>query len=172
MCEKIFTKTGLLPHSNPGILNRAELKSLKEVNASLGLMLESSSNRLLEKGNPHEFSPGKAPDLRLNTIKYAGELNIPFTTGILVGIGENSKERIDSIFKIKQLHAKYGHIQEIIIQNFLPKPGTPMQNYPPPSLVDMLKISCLTRIIFNGQMNVQVPPNLNSGNLDIYLMKS
>jgi 7,8-didemethyl-8-hydroxy-5-deazariboflavin synthase CofG subunit len=169
-CEKIYTNTGLLPHSNPGILNRDELRALKEVNASLGLMLESSSYRLLEKGNPHEFSPGKEPNLRLNTIKFAGELKIPFTTGILVGIGETQQERIDSIFKIKQLHAKYGHIQEIIIQNFLPKPGTPMQDYPPPSLVDMLKITCLTRIVFNGQMNVQVPPNLNSGNLGTYLM--
>ncbi|MHA1649062.1 MAG: 7,8-didemethyl-8-hydroxy-5-deazariboflavin synthase CofG [Candidatus Helarchaeota archaeon] len=170
ICELIFNETGLLPHCNPGVLEKKELKELKEVNASLGLMLETSSRRLLEKGAPHEYSPGKDPQLRINTIKYAGELNVPFTTGILVGIGETYKERIDSIFKIKELHKKYGHIQEIIIQNFLPKKNTPMQTWPSPSLIEMLKIVCITRIIFQGKMNIQIPPNLNENNLEVFLL--
>ncbi|MHA1129336.1 MAG: 7,8-didemethyl-8-hydroxy-5-deazariboflavin synthase CofG [Candidatus Helarchaeota archaeon] len=170
ICEKVYLETGLLPHSNPGILEKEEVRELKEVNASLGLMLENSSKRLLEKNKAHEFSPGKDPQLRLATIQYAGVLKVPFTTGILVGVGENYKERIDSIFKIKVLHEKYGHIQEIIIQNFIPKPGSPMQNVPPPPLIDMLKITCLTRIIFKGRMNIQVPPNLNFRQLGVYLM--
>ncbi|HUX99700.1 MAG TPA: 7,8-didemethyl-8-hydroxy-5-deazariboflavin synthase CofG [Candidatus Deferrimicrobium sp.] len=170
VCEKIFNETGLLPHSNPGIMERDELSELKEVNASLGLMLENVSGRLLSKGAPHELSPGKAPKLRLNTIKLAGELKIPFTTGILVGIGESYQEQIDSLLEIKKLNDKFGHIQEIIIQNFLPKKNTPMEQHSPPSIIEMMKLVCLARIIFNGKMNIQVPPNLNPNSLELLLM--
>ncbi len=169
ICEKIINETGLLPHSNPGILDREEIKELKEVNASLGLMLENSSTKLLNKKGPHEFSPGKDPQLRINTIKIAGDLKIPFTTGILIGIGETYTERIDSIYKIKELNDKFGHIQEIIIQNFIPHKNTPMAKCNSPSLNEILKIIAITRIIFNGKMNIQVPPNLNQANLSILL---
>ncbi|MHA1264152.1 MAG: 7,8-didemethyl-8-hydroxy-5-deazariboflavin synthase CofG [Candidatus Helarchaeota archaeon] len=170
ICEKIINKTGLLPHSNPGLLNKSELRSLKEVNASLGLMLESTSENLSKKGGAHEKSPGKDPTLRLKTIKLAGELKIPFTTGILIGIGESSQDRIHSLFTIKKINEQYGHIQEIIIQNFLPKPNTPMGNSSSPPLSDMLKIVCIARLIFQGKMNIQIPPNLNKNHLPLFLM--
>ncbi|MEM3530765.1 MAG: 7,8-didemethyl-8-hydroxy-5-deazariboflavin synthase CofG, partial [Nitrososphaerales archaeon] len=155
MCELVIKNTGLLPHSNPGIMTKKELADLKDVNASMGLMLENVSDRLCDKNGPHEFSPGKRPKLRLATIEYAGQLKIPFTTGLLIGIGESYNEIIDSLYAIKEINEKYGHIQEIIIQNFRAKPNTPMQSHREPSLEEITKIIALARIIFLGKMNIQ-----------------
>lgn len=169
LCEEVI-KIGLLPHTNAGVLEIEELKQLKDVNASLGLMLESISQRLCGRGQPHEFSPGKVPILRLNTIEQAGKLDIPFTTGILVGIGETDEERIDSIFSIKKINDKYGHIQEIIIQNFIPQKNTPMEFHPEPGLMTMIKTIVIARLIFRNKMNIQVAPNLNPKNLSELLL--
>ncbi|MEM2146864.1 MAG: 7,8-didemethyl-8-hydroxy-5-deazariboflavin synthase CofG [Candidatus Jordarchaeaceae archaeon] len=155
-------EVGLLPHSNPGILERREIEKLKQVNASMGLMLESSSERLCGAGGPHEYSPGKLPKHRIETIKIAGELKVPFTSGILIGIGETLEERIESIFLLKELHDKYGHIQEVIIQNFDPKPNTAMENVPPPSLEETMLTAAITRLVFKGETSIQIPPNLNN----------
>ena len=163
MCEMIIDNTQLIPHSNLGVLKKDQLKTLKQVNASLGLMLETSSKRLCNKGEPHQLSPGKDPSLRLETIEKAGKLKIPFTTGILLGIGETFEERIDSLFQIKRLNDKYHHIQELIIQNFYPQPQTAMQNYPKPKMDDMIKTIAVSRIIFQGSINIQAPPNLLPG---------
>lgn len=168
LCEFTLKETSLLPHSNPGILNKTELKCLKEVNASLGLMLESSSSRLMETV-AHEKSPGKDPHLRIKTIENAGKLKIPFTTGLLIGIGETIEERADSLLEIRKLQDKYGHIQEIIIQNFKPKPGIAMENFEEPSLIEMLKIVAVTKLLF-PDVSVQVPPNLNQNHAQIFLL--
>jgi FO synthase len=161
MCEMVIKKTGLLPHTNPGVMTKKELADLKDVNASMGLMLENVSDRLCDKDGPHEFSPGKRPKLRLATIESAGQLKIPFTTGLLIGIGEFPYEIIDSLYAIKEINEKYDHIQEIIIQNFRAKPNTPMQSHKEPDVRDILKIIALARIIFLGKMNIQAPPNLS-----------
>src|SRR6267143_2869209 len=126
MCELVLEKTGLLPHANPGVMDRAALTRLKDSNASVGLMLENVSPRLMRDGLPHAKAPDKVPALRLRTIEEAGKLPIAFTTGILIGIGETMEERIDSLFAIRALQEKYGHIQEVIIQNFRAKPEIPM----------------------------------------------
>ncbi len=162
MCDMVTKKTGLLPHSNPGVITRSELADLKEVNASMGLMLENVSDRLCNKGGPHEFSPSKRPALRLDMIKNAGQLKIPFTTGLLIGIGEFPEEIVDSLYAIKEINEKYEHIQEIIIQNFRAKPKTPMESHPEPNVKDIAKTIALARIIFLGKMNIQAPPNLSN----------
>jgi 7,8-didemethyl-8-hydroxy-5-deazariboflavin synthase CofG subunit len=135
------------------------MAKLKESNPSMGLMLENASERLMEKGMPHELAPSKNPKLRIKMIEEAGKLKIPFTTGILVGIGETVEEAIYSIFLIKKLHEEYGHIQEVIIQPFMPKKGIRMENHPPPSEEYFLKLLAISRIIL-GEMNLQAPPNL------------
>jgi len=163
MCEMIVDKTNLLPHSNPGILSREELASLKKVNASMGLMLENSSTRLCGEGEPHQYSPGKNPRLRLETIEEAGRLKIPFTTGLLIGIGENPEELVNSLFNLKRLHDRYNHIQELIIQNFRAQPQTPMENSAEPTMIDVMKTVAVARIIFQGRTNIQTPPNLVPG---------
>ncbi|MGC9516534.1 MAG: 7,8-didemethyl-8-hydroxy-5-deazariboflavin synthase CofG [Methanomicrobiales archaeon] len=168
LCDETLKKTNVLPHSNPGILKKKELKMLKEVNASMGLMLETSSPRLMNT-IAHEKSPGKNPWLRIQTIENAGKLKIPFTTGLLIGIGESILERAESLLELKRLHDKYGHIQEIIIQNFKPKPGILMENYPEPSLIDMIKMVAVTKLLF-PDVGIQVPPNLNHNNAQIFLM--
>jgi len=168
LCEETLDNTNLLPHSNPGILKKQELKLLREVNASMGLMLESSSSRLMQTV-VHSKSPGKEPKLRLKTIKNAGKLKIPFTTGLLIGIGETIKERADSLLQIRKLQDQYGHIQEIIIQNFKPKPGIPMENQKEPSLAEMIKIVAVTKLLF-PDVSVQVPPNLNRQSAQMFLM--
>ncbi len=168
MCSEAL-KLGLLPHSNPGVLHKKEVKMLKEVNASMGLMLENVSDRLCMDGGPHACSPGKKPELRLKTLAYAGECKVPFTTGILVGIGETLDEIVASLYAIKQIHERYGHIQEVIIQNFVPKPGTPMENHPPPTLNYYSTVVALARVILPGDVSVQVPPNLNLGNIGFLL---
>jgi len=160
-CELVLEKTGLLPHANPGVMDRAALVRLKDSNASVGLMLENVSPRLMRVGLPHANAPDKVPALRLRTIEEAGKLSIAFTTGILIGIGETIEERIDSLLAIRALQEKYGHIQEVIIQNFRTKPEIPMANHPEPSLEDMLRTIALARLILGPQMNVQAPPNLS-----------
>jgi 7,8-didemethyl-8-hydroxy-5-deazariboflavin synthase CofG subunit len=161
MSELVLEKTGLLPHANPGVMDRAALVRLKNSNASVGLMLENVSPRLMRDGLPHAKAPDKVPALRLRTIEEAGKLSIAFTTGILIGIGETMDERIDSLFAIRTLHEKYGHIQEVIIQNFRAKPEIPMAAHPEPSLEDMLRTIALARLILGPQMNIQAPPNLS-----------
>src|SRR5260370_1404983 len=161
MSELVLEKTGLLPHANPGVMDRAALVRLKDSNASVGLMLENVSPRLMRDGLPHAKAPDKVPALRLRTIEEAGKLPIAFTTGILIGIGETMDERIDSLFAIRTLHEKYGHIQEVIIQNFRAKPEISMAAHPEPSLEDMLRTIALARLILGPHMNVQAPPNLS-----------
>jgi FO synthase len=161
MCELVLEKTGLLPHANPGIMDRSALVRLKDSNASVGLMLENVSPRLMRDGLPHANAPDKVPALRLRTIEEAGKLSIAFTTGILIGIGETMEERIDSLFAIRTFHEKYGHIQEVIIQNFRAKPEIPMAAHPEPSLEDMLRTIAVARLILGPHMNVQAPPNLS-----------
>lgn len=168
ICEETINNTGLLPHSNPGVLEKKELRKLKEVNASMGLMLETTSKRLM-KTLVHGKSPGKDPYLRIKTIENAGKLKIPFTTGLLLGIGETIEERAESLLEIKRINDKYGHIQEIIIQNFKPKPGIPMESWGEPSLIEMIKMVAVTRLLF-PDIGVQVPPNLNKQTAQVFLL--
>jgi FO synthase len=168
-CRALLTETGLLPHANPGIMGRRDLARLREVNASLGLMLESLSVRLLLPGGAHDNAPDKKPAVRLKTLEEAGKLNIPFTTGILIGIGENWEERIDSLLAIRELQARYGHIQEVIVQNFRAKPSIPMRAHPDPTRGEMLKTIALARLILGGEMNIQAPPNLTPDGYELYL---
>ena len=168
-CRAVLEDTELLPHSNPGVMGKRDLQRLKEVNASLGLMLENVSKRLMLPGGAHDDAPDKKPSVRLKTMAEAGRLRIPFTTGILIGIGETWEERIDSLFAIRQLHQCYGHIQEVIIQNFRAKPDIPMRHHPEPSRHDMLKTLAVARLIFGGEMNIQAPPNLTPDRYELYL---
>jgi FO synthase len=161
MCELVLEKTGLLPHANPGVMDGAALDKLKDSNASVGLMLETISPRLMREGLPHANAPDKVPSLRLRTIEEAGKRSIAFTTGILIGIGETAEERIDSLLAIRELHEKYGHIQEVIVQNFRVKSDIPMAGHPEPTLEDMLRTIAVARLILGPKMNVQAPPNLS-----------
>jgi FO synthase len=158
---RVIEETGLLPHLNPGVMSYEELARLKHVSASMGLMLETSSARLSERGAPHFGSPDKVPAVRLRTIEDAGRLAIPFTTGILVGIGETARERAESLFAIRDLHRRYGHVQEVIVQNFLPKEGTAMHDAPPPEREEYLAAVATTRVVMGPRMSVQAPPNLS-----------
>ena len=162
MCELVVKKAGILPHSNPGTMTKKELAELREVNASMGLMLENVSPRLCEAGGPHENAPSKHPKVRLAVIESAGQLMIPFTTGVLIGIGETPEELVDSLYAIKKLSDRYGHIQEVIVQNFRAKPGTPMCDHPEPSREYMLRAIALARLVLGDEVNVQAPPNLSS----------
>jgi FO synthase len=159
-CE-IALNYGLLPHTNAGVLTRDEMKLLKPVNASLGLMLENVSPRLSMRGMPHFSAPDKDPEVRLKMLREAGELSIPFTTGILVGIGETREERVDSLVAIRGLHQRYGHIQEVIIQNFRAKPDTRMAASSEPNGLEMARTVATARLILGEEMNLQAPPNLN-----------
>jgi FO synthase len=161
MSELVLERTGLLPHANPGVMDRAALERFKESNASVGLMLETVSARLMRNGLAHFKAPDKVPALRLRTIEEAGKLSMAFTTGILIGIGETFEERVDSLFAIRALHEKYGHIQEVIVQNFRAKPDIPMARHPEPSLEDMLRTIAIARLILGPHMNLQAPPNLS-----------
>jgi len=160
MSELVLEKTGLFPHTNAGSLTKKEMSMLKDTNVSLGVMLETSSERLMGKGMPHEDAPSKNPKVRIKTLESAGELKIPMTTGLLIGIGETPEELVDSLFAIRQLHEKYGHIQEVIMQNFAPKPETGMAQFPPAQPEYFLRAVAMARII-TPDMNIQVPPNLN-----------
>jgi FO synthase len=161
----VFEHTGLLPHLNPGVMSAAAITNLRAVSASMGLMLETASERLSQRGGPHWGSPDKLPANRLATLRAAGELKVPFTTGLLIGIGETRRERIEALLAIRDLHERYGHVQEIIIQNFRAKPGTPMANAPEPTLDEHLWTIAVTRLLFGPGMTVQAPPNLQPGAL-------
>ena len=154
--------TGLLPHLNPGVMSAAELRALRPVAVSMGIMLETAAERLSERGGPHFGSPDKRPAVRLATLESAGELAVPFTTGLLIGIGETRRERVEALLALRALHERYGHIQEIIIQNFRAKAGTRMARAPEPPLEEHLWTIALTRLLFGPQMSVQAPPNLQS----------
>jgi FO synthase len=164
----VALEEGLLPHTNAGLLSREEMQLLKPVNVSLGLMLESVSPRLRQRGEAHFNAPDKEPGLRLRMLREAGELQIPFTTGILLGIGETSAERVASLRAIRDLHAAYGHIQEIIIQNFRAKPATRMAGRPEPESYDIARTVAVARLML-PDMNLQVPPNLNPYDLRLFL---
>src|SRR5882762_6953125 len=161
MCEMVLERTGLLPHANPGVMDGAALERFRESNASVGLMLETVSSRLMRNGLAHFKAPDKVPALRLRTIEEAGKLAMAFTTGILIGIGETLEERVDSLFAIRALHEKYGHIQEVIVQNFRAEPDIPMAHHPEPSMEDMLRTIAIARLILGPKMNLQAPPNLS-----------
>jgi FO synthase len=162
VCELVLEKTGLLPHSNPGVMGLDDLRRLRETNISVGLMLESASPRLLRFGGPHWKAPDKVPSLRLRTIENAGELSMAFTTGILIGIGETPEERIDALLAIRAAHERHGHIQEVIIQPFRAKPDIRMAQAPEPSNEDLQRTIAVARLILGGEMNIQSPPNLLS----------
>ncbi|HEX7819935.1 MAG TPA: 5-amino-6-(D-ribitylamino)uracil--L-tyrosine 4-hydroxyphenyl transferase CofH [Sphingobium sp.] len=162
MCAMVVRETGLIPHVNAGIMTRDEMVALRAVSGSMGLMLESVSDRLLEKGQAHYRSPDKVPAVRLTNIRMAGELAIPFTSGILIGIGETRAERIDALFAMRDLNLQYGHIQEVIVQNFRAKERTPMQGADEPDMDDLLWTIAAARLILGPAMNIQAPPNLSS----------
>src|SRR5262245_54662483 len=159
-CE-IALEYGLLPHTNAGVLNDEEMRLLKPVNVSLGLMLENVSPRFTTRGMPHFSAPDKDPAVRLRMLREAGELSIPFTTGILVGIGETREERVDSLIAIRDIHEQYGHIQEVIVQNFRAKPGTRMADFPELDAMEIARTVAVARLVLGPEMNLQVPPNLN-----------
>ena len=161
----VFDATGLLPHANPGVCTRDELLALREVCPSQGMMLESVSRRLLEPGQAHHGSPDKDPAARLETLRLAGELAIPYTSGILIGIGETRDERIDSLLALRDLHDRYGHIQEIIIQNFRAKPDTRMAEAPDPPLEDLQWTIACARLVFGPEMAIQAPAEPEPGHL-------
>lgn len=170
ICQMTLDETTLLPHTNGGNFCYDDLKRLKDVNASMGLMLENSSPRLM-KLPAHNKSPGKDPKLRLETIENAGKLKIPYTSGILIGIGETKEEIADSLLALKDIHDKYGHIQEIIIQNFTPIPGIEMENSKEPTLLDMIRTVIAGCLVFKDtDVSIQVPPNLNNETAQIFLL--
>ena len=163
IAERVLKETGMLPHINAGNMTTEEILDLRKVSASMGIMLESASSRLCEKGMPHYGSPDKIPEVRLKTIDIAGQHAVPFTTGILIGIGETRLERIESLLAIKEIHNRHGHIQEIIVQNFRAKPDTKMSSAPEPDLNELLWTIAVARLIFGPEMNIQAPPNLSPG---------
>jgi len=163
MAELVLKETGLMPHLNPGLMTASEFTALRKVSISMGIMLESASERLTEKGMPHYGSPDKAPAKRLETIRLAGEAGVPFTSGILIGIGETRRERIESLLALRTANEPFGHIQELIIQNFRAKPDTLMVNAPEPDLNELLWTIAQARLIFGSEMNLQAPPNLSPG---------
>jgi FO synthase len=165
MASLVQRETGLLPHLNPGVLSEADILQLRPASVSQGMMLESAADRLCERGGPHFGSPDKRPAVRLATLRAAGAARVPFTTGLLIGIGETRRERIDALLALRDLHERYGHIQEIIIQNFRAKPGTKMARHPEPSFEDLLWTIAVARILFGAAMNIQAPPNLTHGSL-------
>ena len=161
VCELVTKETGLLPHANPGLMGERDLSALREVNVSMGIMLETLSERLLGPGLAHDRAPDKVPSRRLRTIGLAGKLAIPFTTGILIGIGETHAERVHALMAIRELHERYGHIQEVIVQNFRRKPGIPMRDHAEPPMDDLLRTAAVARLVLGPDMNIQVPPNLS-----------
>jgi FO synthase len=154
---------GLLPHTNAGVLDADEMARLKEVNVSLGLMLENVSPRLCAPGMPHHRAPDKRPERRIRMIEQAGELRIPFTTGILLGIGETRRERVESLLAIRALHRRHGHIQEVIVQNFRARPEIPMAAAPEPDDLEIAHAVAMARLVLDDDVGVQAPPNLNPG---------
>ncbi|HTU02306.1 MAG TPA: 7,8-didemethyl-8-hydroxy-5-deazariboflavin synthase CofG, partial [Candidatus Sulfotelmatobacter sp.] len=162
MCALVLERSRLFPHANPGLMAEGDLRALRPVTASLGLMLESVSRRLLRPGGPHHGTLTKQPGARLRVLEAAGRLRIPFTTGLLIGIGETARERVDSLLLIRDLHRRFGHIQEVIVQNFRSKPGIPMAQAPEPSLDEMCRVTAVARLLLGPAMNLQAPPNLTT----------
>jgi FO synthase len=160
MAKLVLQETGLLPHLNPGVMDAGDLQRLRPVSVSMGLMLESAAERLCERGGPHFGSPDKRPERRLATLRSAGELRVPMTTGLLIGIGETRRERIESLLALRELHDAHGHLQELIIQNFRAKPGTRMAKAPEPALEEQLWTIAVARLLFGSGMSIQAPPNL------------
>lgn len=170
ICRMTLDETKLIPHCNGGNYSYDDLKKLKEVNASMGMMLENSSPRLMELP-AHKRSPGKSPERRIETIANAGKLKIPYTTGILIGIGETKEEIVESLLTIRELYDTYGHIQEVIIQNFTPTDNIEMKNQQPVSLFDMMKAVIVGKLIFEDtDVSIQLPPNLNYETAQIFLL--
>ena len=170
ICRMTLDETTLIPHTNGGNYSYEDLKRLREVNASMGMMLENSSKRLMDLP-AHNKSPGKNPEIRIETIENAGRLKIPYTTGILIGIGETKEEIAESLLTIKDLCDKYGHIQEVIIQNFTPIPGIEMENWPEPKFLDMIRTVIAATLLFkDSDVSIQVPPNLNNDTAQIFLL--
>jgi FO synthase len=167
MCELVLRETGLIPHANPGLMSAQWLRRLRAVSPSVGLMLESTSDKLMH-GPVHRLAPDKVPARRLDVIEAAGRQGIPFTTGVLIGIGESQRDRVDSLFAIAELQRRYGHIQEVIVQNFRSKPGIPMALRPEPSTGEMLRTVAVARLILRD-VNLQAPPNLSSPDYHLLL---
>ena len=169
VCRLVLEETPLLPHANPGTMSRRELEALRPYNPSMGLMLESTAPALYAPGGPHEFAPSKRPRVRLRTMELAGELRIPFTTGILIGIGDSRADRLASLLAIRELHRRFGHIQEVIVQNFRAKPATPMAGAPDAEAVELAWSVAAARLLLGPDANVQVPPNLSADDYAAYL---
>ena len=161
VCDLVLRETSLLPHPNPGLLSPEWIARLAEVSPSMGLMLETTNTALLAPGAAHDNAPDKVPAKRLRTIEDAGRQNVPFTTGLLIGIGESLEDRVDTLLAIRDLHDRYGHIQEVIVQNFRAKPAIPMAHTPEPSQGEMLRAVAVARLLLPG-MNIQAPPNLSA----------
>ena len=161
MCELVLRETSLLPHPNPGLISAEWIARLAAVSPSMGLMLETTSNALLASGAAHDNAPDKVPTKRLRTIEDAGKQQVPFTTGLLIGIGETPEDRVDTLLAIRDLHDRYGHIQEVIVQNFRAKPGIPMAAVPEPGQGEMLRAVAVARLLMPN-VNIQAPPNLNA----------
>ncbi|MGA7539747.1 MAG: 7,8-didemethyl-8-hydroxy-5-deazariboflavin synthase CofG, partial [Steroidobacteraceae bacterium] len=165
VAREVQSQSGLLPHLNPGVMTREDIEKLRRVSVSMGLMLETASQRLSARGGPHWGSPDKRPSVRLATLEAAGEAAVPFTTGLLIGIGETRRERIEALLAIRSLHRRFGHIQEVIIQNFRAKPGTRMAHAPEPFLEEHLWTIAVARLLLGPDMSIQAPPNLRAGAL-------
>jgi 7,8-didemethyl-8-hydroxy-5-deazariboflavin synthase CofG subunit len=165
MCELVLRETTLLPHPNPGLLSGEWIARLAAVSPSMGLMLETTNASLLAAGAAHDNAPDKVPAKRLRTIEEAGKQNVPFTTGLLIGIGETLDDRVDTLLAIRELHLRYGHIQEVIVQNFRAKAGIAMRNWPEPTRGEMLRTVALARLIMPN-VNIQAPPNLSAPHYD------
>jgi FO synthase len=161
MCELVLRETSLLPHPNPGLLSAEWITRLSAVSPSMGLMLESTNASLLATGKAHDNAPDKVPAKRLRTIEEAGKLKVPFTTGILIGIGESTEDRVDTLLAIREVNERHGHIQEVIVQNFRAKPDIPMAHVPEPTQGEMLRCVAVARLLMPN-VNIQAPPNLNS----------
>ena len=161
MCELILQETTLLPHPNPGLVSAEWIARLAAVSPSMGLMLETTNSSLLAPGAAHDNAPDKLPVKRLRTIEDAGKQKVPFTTGLLIGIGESLEDRVDTLLAIRALHRRYGHIQEVIVQNFRVKPEIPMSHWPEPSKEDMMRTVAVARLLM-PDMNIQAPPNLSA----------
>jgi FO synthase len=161
VCAITLRESALLPHVNPGLMGERDLAALREVSVSMGLMLETTSERLLAPGGAHHGAPDKVPARRLRTIELAGKLAIPFTTGILIGIGETPRERADALVAIRDLHERHGHVQEVIVQNFRAKPSIPMRDAPEPGLDELLRTLAVARLVLPPEVALQAPPNLS-----------
>jgi FO synthase len=161
MCELVLRETSLLPHPNPGLLSAEWVTRLAAVSPSMGLMLETTNSDLLSAGRSHDNAPDKVPAKRLRTIEEAGKQRVPFTTGLLIGIGESLEDRVDTLLAIRDLHKRYGHIQEVIVQNFRVKPSIPMAHWPEPTHGEMLRTVAVARLLL-PEVNIQAPPNLSA----------